>query len=197
MRRLRDTILVLISAPVWLPVAAITAAAVLAVLGRPVFFVQKRAGRNGKPFNLVKFRSMRTGSGSDAERLGRFGRFLRATSMDELPELFLVLAGKMSLVGPRPLPVEYLPRYSPEQARRHEVPPGITGWAQVNGRNDTTWQERFARDVWYVDNRSHLLDAKIIFMTLIGVFTARGVSRPGEATMDEFKGNAKGDAEHA
>ena len=132
---------------------------------------------------------MRTGAGTDAERLGRFGRFLRASSLDELPELFLVLSGKMSLVGPRPLPVRYLSRYTPEQARRHEVRPGITGWAQVNGRNALDWEERFKHDVWYVDHRSLLLDVKILLMTVLAVFRASGISAAGEATMGEFTGS--------
>ena len=189
MRRIRDIALVVLSAPLWLPLAAVTAFAVLVALGRPVLFTQWRAGKGGKPFLLVKFRTMRGGTGPDSERLGRFGRFLRASSLDELPELFHVLAGRMSLVGPRPLPVAYLPRYSARQARRHEVLPGITGWAQVNGRNDVEWPDRLERDVWYVENRTHLLDLKIIILTFARVFSARGISRRGEATMPEFTGN--------
>lgn len=191
MRRLRDIVLVLLAAPLWIPAACIAAVAVLAFLGRPVFFTQWRAGKGGKPFLLFKFRSMKNGTAPDAERLGRFGRFLRASSLDELPELLHVLSGKMSLVGPRPLPASYIPRYSPRQARRLEVLPGLTGWAQIHGRNETTWEERLERDVWYVDNRSHLLDMKIIFATFATVLSARGVSRTGEATMDEFKGGSK------
>ncbi len=168
---------------------AITAIAVLMVEGRPVFFTQTRAGLHGRPFRILKFRSMRTGAGTDAERLGRFGRFLRSTSLDELPELLLVLTGKMSLVGPRPLPVRYLSRYTPEQMRRHEVRPGITGWAQVHGRNALEWESRFEHDVWYVDNRSLLLDAKILLMTVATVFTARGIAEDGEATMTTFTGS--------
>lgn len=190
MKRLLDILFILAAAPLGLPLFVCTALAVLAVEGRPVFFRQTRAGRDGRPFTLVKFRTMRPGPGPDADRLGRFGRFLRASSLDELPELSLVLAGTMSLVGPRPLPVEYLPRYSPEQARRHEVRPGITGWAQVHGRNDTTWRERLARDVWYVDHRSLALDFKILLMTAALVFTARGVSQPGSSTMREFTGRS-------
>ena len=188
MKRVCDILLVLLAAPIWLPIFALTAFAVLLVEGRPVFFMQTRAGLHGRPFRIVKFRSMRTGSGSDAERLGRFGRFLRASSLDELPELFLVLAGKMSLVGPRPLPTRYLPRYTPEQMRRHEVLPGITGWAQIHGRNALEWGSRFAHDVWYVDHRSLWLDAKILFLTVATVFTARGISEEGEATMSTFTG---------
>ena len=182
----------LLAAPLWLPVLTLTALAVLIVEGRPVFFTQTRAGLHGRPFRIVKFRSMRTGAGSDAERLGRFGRFLRASSLDELPELFLVLAGKMSLVGPRPLPTRYLARYTPEQMRRHEVRPGITGWAQIHGRNALEWEARFAHDVWYVDHRSLWLDAKILFLTVATVFTARGIAEEGEATMSSFKGERQG-----
>lgn len=190
MKRLLDILLVLAAAPLGLPLFICVALAVLVVEGRPLFFLQRRAGRGGQPFVLVKFRTMRPGPDPDAERLGRFGRFLRASSLDELPELLLVLTGAMSLVGPRPLPVEYLPRYSPGQARRHEVRPGITGWAQIHGRNDTTWSERLARDVWYVDHRSPALDFKILLMTAALVFTARGVSQPGSSTMREFTGRS-------
>ena len=178
----------LLASPLWLPLLALTALAVLLVEGRPVFFAQTRAGLGGSPFRIVKFRSMRTGAGTDAERLGRFGRFLRASSLDELPELFLVLSGKMSLVGPRPLPVRYLSRYTPEQARRHEVRPGITGWAQVNGRNALDWEERFKHDVWYVDHMSIMLDLKILFLTVAAVFAARGITGEGSATMAAFSG---------
>ena len=190
MKRVFDIVLVLLAAPLWLPLLALTALAVLLVEGRPVFFVQTRAGLHGRPFRIVKFRTMRTGAGTDAERLGRFGRFLRASSLDELPELFLVLAGKMSLVGPRPLPTRYLPRYTPEQMRRHEVRPGITGWAQVHGRNALEWEARFAHDVWYVDHRSLWLDIKILFLTIGAVFAARGISEKGEATMSTFTGKS-------
>ena len=189
MKRAFDIVLVLLAAPLWLPLLAFTALAVLLVEGRPVFFVQTRAGLHGRPFRIVKFRSMRTGAGSDAERLGRFGRFLRASSLDELPELLLVLTGKMSLVGPRPLPTRYIPRYTPEQMRRHEVRPGITGWAQVHGRNALEWESRFAHDVWYVDHRSLLLDVKILFLTIATVFAARGIAEEGEATMSAFTGS--------
>ena len=191
MKRVYDILLVLLAAPIWLPIFALTAFAVLLVEGRPVFFMQTRAGLHGRPFRIVKFRSMRTGTGSDAERLGRFGRFLRASSLDELPELLLVLTGKMSLVGPRPLPTRYLPRYTPEQMRRHEVHPGITGWAQVHGRNALEWESRFAHDVWYVDHRSLLLDAKILFLTVATVFSARGIAEEGEATMSTFTGKSE------
>lgn len=189
MKRVCDILLVLLSSPLWLPLLLLTALMVLIIEGRPVFFSQKRAGLHGRPFRIIKFRSMRTGSGTDAERLGRFGRFLRASSLDELPELLLVLSGKMSLVGPRPLPVRYLSRYTPEQMRRHEVRPGITGWAQVHGRNALAWESRFAHDVWYVDHHSLFLDIKILFLTFATVFSARGISEEGETTMSAFTGS--------
>ncbi len=188
MKRLLDIVLVLIAAPLWLPMMAIVAGFVRIKMGSPVFFTQERAGLNGKPFRMLKFRSMRDGPGSDAERLTKFGRFLRASSLDELPELFLVLRGTMSLVGPRPLPTVYLPRYSPEQARRHAVRPGITGWAQINGRNLLSWEEKFRHDVWYVGNRTLALDIKILFLTFATVFRRSGISAEGEATMGEFRG---------
>lgn len=188
MKRLCDICLVLFSAPFWLPVMGLVALMVWMKLGKPVFFTQERAGLGGRAFRIVKFRTMRTGEGTDAERLTPFGRFLRASSLDELPELMLVLKGTMSLVGPRPLPTVYLPRYSSEQMRRHEVRPGITGWAQVNGRNLLSWEEKFAHDVWYVDHQSLALDFKILFLTVATVFRSTGISAKGEATMGEFKG---------
>jgi len=163
-------------------------------LGRPVFFSQERPGLHGKLFKLYKFRSMReafdeTGKPlPDEERLTPFGRFLRSSSLDELPELFNVLKGEMSLVGPRPLLVAYLARYTPEQARRHEVRPGITGWAQVNGRNALTWEEKFKLDVWYVDHQSLWLDIRILFITLWKAIRREGISAPGSATAPEFMG---------
>lgn len=163
-------------------------------LGWPVIFSQERPGLHGRLFRLYKFRSMRDlrdANGNllpDEQRLTRFGRFLRSTSLDELPELFNVLKGDMSLVGPRPLLVQYLERYTPEQARRHEVRPGITGWAQVNGRNALSWEEKFALDVWYVDLRSFWLDIKILFMTLAKVFKREGINAEGSATAPEFMG---------
>ena len=160
-------------------------------MGRPIHFIHERAGRKGKKFNFMKFRSMRGGEGSDTERTTRFGRFLRSTSLDELPQLWHVLSGKMSLVGPRPLPAKYLERYSPFQARRHEVRPGITGWAQINGRNAISWEKKFELDVWYVDNRSLLLDTKIIFLTLAKVFKRSGVNSSATETMPEFTGSRK------
>lgn len=186
-----DIVLVLVAAPLWVPVMAVTALLVRIKMGKPVFFRQERAGRNGKPFRIFKFRTMRDGEGTDEERLTPFGRFLRASSLDEVPELINVLRGEMSLVGPRPLPTRYLPRYSPEQARRHEVLPGITGWAVVHGRNLVDWESKFRYDVEYVERRSFLFDLKILFLTVKQVLTARGVSAEGEATMSEFKGSEK------
>lgn len=164
-------------------------------LGSPVLFRQARPGRHGRPFMMVKFRTMTDERGADGEllpdarRLTAFGRFLRASSLDELPELWNVLCGEMSLVGPRPLLMEYLPLYSPEQARRHEVRPGITGWAQVNGRNAVSWEERFKLDVWYVDHRSLWLDLRILWLTVRKVIVREGISAQGEATMPPFTGN--------
>ncbi|MBP8150505.1 MAG: sugar transferase [Xylophilus sp.] len=163
-------------------------------LGSPVFFTQVRPGMHGKPFKMVKFRSMTSERGPDGEllpdamRLTPFGRLLRSTSLDELPELWNVLKGDMSLVGPRPLLMEYLPLYSPEQARRHEVRPGITGWAQVNGRNAISWEDKFKLDTWYVDNRSFWLDIKILWLTVKKVVVREGISAAGEATMSKFTG---------
>ena len=163
-------------------------------LGSPVFFRQIRPGLHGQPFEMVKFRTMTDACGPDgallpdAERLTPFGRFLRSTSLDELPELWNVLKGDMSLVGPRPLLMEYLPLYSPEQARRHEVRPGITGWAQVNGRNAISWEEKFALDTWYVDHQSLLLDIRILWLTVKKVLVREGISAAGEATMGKFTG---------
>lgn len=183
---------------VCLPLMALVALAVLVVDGRPVLFRQVRPGLRGEPFTILKFRTMRQlrageepGADSDGRRMTRLGGFLRATSLDELPELLNVVKGEMSLVGPRPLLMEYLPRYSPEQARRHEVPPGLTGWTQVNGRNDLTWPEKFALDVWYVDNRTLRLDLAILLRTLLAVAARRGVSRSGHATTPYFVPSAK------
>lgn len=188
MKRAFDIALTVLFAPLALALAAVAALAVRIALGKPVLFRQERAGLGGKPFRIVKFRTMREGGGSDAERLGRFGRFLRATSLDELPELWNVLRGEMSLVGPRPLPTRYLPRYTPEQRRRHEVRPGITGWAQVHGRNALGWEEKFRYDVEYVDRRSLLLDLWILALTAFQVVFPRHISHSGEATMGEFTG---------
>lgn len=184
-----DLVLVILSAPLWLIVMAVTGFLVFVTLGSPVFFRQERAGKGGRSFRILKFRTMREGEGTDAERLTRVGRFLRASSLDEVPELINVLRGEMSLVGPRPLPVRYLPRYTPRQNRRHEVLPGITGWAQVNGRNAIDWETKFRYDLEYVENRSVLFDLKILWLTVWRVFAARGISAAGEATMSEFTGN--------
>lgn len=188
MKRLMDTLIVVASAPLWAPLAALVALAVRIADGSPVVFRQERAGLGGRPFTMMKFRTMRRGEGSDADRTTRLGRFLRSTSLDELPQLLHVLSGKMALVGPRPLPTAYLPRYSPEQARRHEVRPGITGWAQVNGRNAISWDEKFRLDVWYVDNRSLLLDARILFLTVWRTVRREGINSSATETMEEFKG---------
>ena len=169
-------------------------------LGGPVLFRQKRPGLDGKPFEMIKFRTMTSELGPngvllpDAQRLTDFGRFLRASSLDEIPGLWNVLTGDMSLVGPRPLLMEYLPLYSAEQARRHEVRPGITGWAQVNGRNLLSWDEKFKLDVWYVDNRSTWLDIKILWLTVRKVLVRDGISAAGEATMSRFAGSKSGDS---
>ena len=193
MKRFCDLAVVLLFAPLWFPLFLLVTVVVFVVEGSPVFFVQERAGLNGKPFNLLKFRTMRKESGvkeedTDEKRLTRFGSFLRKTSLDEVPQFFNVLMGSMSLVGPRPLPVRYLPRYSPEQMRRHEVLPGITGWAQVNGRNTLDWKTKFEYEVWYVDNHSLSLDLKIFFMTLHSVFLRDGISSENSVTMTEFEG---------
>lgn len=177
-----------------LPLMLVTALAVRWALGAPVLLQQSRPGKGGIPFRFFKFRTMteeRDAAGRllpDERRLTSFGRWLRMTSFDELPQLFNVLRGDMSLVGPRPLLMEYLPLYSPLQARRHDVRPGITGWAQVNGRNALSWEERFRLDVWYVDHRSLLLDLRILLLTALRVFQARGVAQPGQATMTRFTG---------
>lgn len=169
-------------------------------LGSPIFFSQLRPGLHGEPFRMLKLRSMNEARGPDgqllpdAERLTSFGRFLRSSSLDELPGLFNVLKGDMSLVGPRPLLVDYLPLYSVEQARRHEVRPGITGWAQVNGRNALSWEEKFKLDVWYVDNRTMWLDLKILFLTVRKVLVRDGISAAGEATMSRFTGQPSRDS---
>jgi sugar transferase EpsL len=164
-------------------------------MGRPVLFRQQRPGLHGQPFTLLKFRTMtdaRDADGHllpDAERLTRLGRFLRRTSLDELPELINVLRGEMSLVGPRPLLMQYLERYTPQQARRHEVRPGLTGWAQINGRNAISWEQKFALDVWYVDHQSLWLDVKIVFWTVVKVLRREGINQAGQATMEEFTGS--------
>lgn len=179
-----------------LPVIMIVTWNVRQKMGSPAFFHQTRPGMNGKPFEMVKFRTMTAAFDQqgnplpDSDRITPLGQFLRSTSLDELPELWNVLKGEMSLVGPRPLLMEYLPLYSEEQYRRHEVRPGVTGWAQVNGRNAISWEDKFKLDVWYVDNRSFWLDMKILFLTVKKVLVRDGISGGGEATMSKFTGNS-------
>ena len=197
MKRMFDIVLVLFSIPILIPIHILVALTVRFKFGSPVFFKQPRPGLNEKVFNMIKFRSMtmeNDASGimlSDSDRLTRFGEFLRSTSLDELPSLWVVLKGEMSLVGPRPLLVEYLPLYSKKQSRRHEVKPGITGWAQVNGRNAISWDEKFDLDVWYVDNQSIWLDIKILFLTVKKVIMRDGISAKDDATMPPFKQSKK------
>ena len=192
-KRMIDVVGAAVALIVTAPVQLLAAAVVRRQMGTPVIFRQKRPGLDGRPFTLLKFRTMVNtldGSGaigSDADRLTALGRRLRASSIDELPELWNVIRGDMSLVGPRPLLMEYLPRYSPEQACRHEVRPGITGWAQVNGRNALTWEEKFELDVWYVENLTFGLDARILWRTVVTVFTRGGIAADGHATAPEFK----------
>jgi len=193
-KRTTDVVLAAIALVALAPVLLMVAAAVAIALGRPVLFRQNRAGRGGAPFSVLKFRSMRApdparGIVSDADRLTPFGRFLRSTSLDELPSLWNVLRGDMSIVGPRPLPVAYLPRYSAEQARRHEVRPGITGLAQVCGRNSLSWEAKFALDVEYVEDTSFALDLRILCATVGVVLRRDGISAAGEATAAEFQGS--------
>ena len=196
-KRVLDLVLVLISAPLWGPLLVGVAWLVRWRIGSPVLFRQERPGLGGRIYRMSKFRSMTEERGSDglllpdAQRLRPFGRWLRSTSLDELPELLNVLSGRMSLVGPRPLLTRYLERYSPEQRRRHDLPPGITGWAQVSGRNALTWDEKFACDVWYVDNASLGLDLWILARTVWTVIRRDGISAAGEATMPEFVGRVE------
>lgn len=194
MKRIFDFVVALVALVFLFPVLVVLACLVHAKLGSPILFRQVRPGRGARPFWMMKFRTMLDATDAqgrplpDQERLTSFGRLLRSTSLDELPELWNVLKGEMSLVGPRPLLMEYLPLYSPEQGRRHEVRPGITGWAQVNGRNSLSWEEKFALDVWYVDNCSLWLDVKILWMTVAKVVRRDGISAAGEATMAPFEG---------
>ena len=193
LKRAFDLTAVIATAPVWVPLLGMVALLVRLRLGAPVFFRQPRPGWRGEIFELVKFRTMRDALDAagrlipDAERLTPFGRWLRATSLDELPALWNVLRGEMSLVGPRPLLIDYLPRYSPRQARRHDVRPGITGLAQVHGRNALTWEQKFEWDVRYVETRSFLLDLKILVLTISLVLLREGISARGDATMPEFQ----------
>ena len=195
MKRLFDFLVSFVAVIGLLPVFFLLALLVRVNIGTPVFFCQIRPGLYSKAFTMIKFRTMTNVLGADgvllpdSERLTRFGRFLRATSLDELPELWNVLKGDMSLVGPRPLLLEYLPLYSPEQARRHNVRPGVTGWAQVHGRNAISWDEKLKLDVWYVDNQTFWLDVKILLLTVKCVCQTHGISAEGEATMSRFTGN--------
>lgn len=195
MKRLFDILIAGLALIVLSPMLMAIAILVARNLGRPILFSQIRPGLSARPFRMYKFRSMLetvNAEGvllSDAERLTRFGRFIRANSLDELPGLWNVLVGDMSLVGPRPLLMEYVPLYSSEQARRMNVRPGITGWAQVNGRNAIGWQDKFALDVWYVDHQSFWIDLRIFWMTIAKVFSRHGISAEGEATMTQFRGN--------
>ena len=195
MKRLFDFLVALFALLILLPVIMVVAVLIRLKLGSPILFTQERPGLHGKVFKMIKFRSMLDGKNiqgnllPDDERMTSFGAFLRSTSLDELPGLFNVLKGDMSLVGPRPLLVQYLPLYSDVQARRHNVRPGITGWAQVNGRNAISWDQKFKFDVWYVDNHSLLLDIKILLLTVKKVFFKEDISASNHATMPEFKGN--------
>lgn len=195
MKRLFDVVVALVSLVLLAPLLVAIAALVRVWLGSPVLFRQVRPGRHGVPFAILKFRTMTDGRAADgsllpdAERLTPFGRFLRASSLDELPELINILRGEMSFVGPRPLLMDYLPLYSPEQARRHEVRPGITGWAQINGRNAISWEQKFAYDVEYVDRQSMLFDLRILMLTALKVVRREGISADGEATMPRFTGS--------
>jgi sugar transferase EpsL len=194
-KRLLDLLLVVLTLPVFLPVMALVALLVRLKLGSPVLFRQQRPGMHGRPYTIFKFRTMtdtRDALGHllpDEQRLTRLGHFLRSTSLDELPELYNVLKGDMSVVGPRPLLMQYLDRYTPDQMRRHEAKPGITGWAQVNGRNAITWERKFALDVWYVDHQSWRLDMRIIALTVWKAVRREGINQPGQATMEEFMGS--------
>lgn len=195
-KRLIDMVVATLGLLLLTPVLAAVAVAIWLSMGPPVLFRQVRPGWRSRPFVLVKFRTMRDAIGPDGtplpdgERLTRLGDFLRKSSLDELPQLWNVLKGDISLVGPRPLLMEYLPRYTPEQARRHEVRPGITGWAQINGRNAISWEDKFSYDVWYVDHWSLWLDLKILMWTLIKVVRQTGINQAGHATMQEFAGSA-------
>ena len=194
-KKIFDLLLIFLSLPLTLPIYLLTMLLVLTQLNFPILFRQPRTGLNGKIFNIYKFRTMTDDCDKDgillpdALRLTKFGKFLRSTSLDELPSLWNVLKSDMSLVGPRPLLLEYLPLYSTQQARRHEVKPGITGWAQVNGRNAITWGEKFDLDVWYVANQSIWLDIKILWLTVKKVIMRDGINQVGQSTMESFKGN--------
>jgi lipopolysaccharide/colanic/teichoic acid biosynthesis glycosyltransferase len=196
-KRIFDLLVACLLLAILTPVMVVIGLGVRVALGSPVLFCQERPGLNGRTFVLLKFRTMKNASDStgsplpDSQRLAAFGRFLRRTSLDELPELFNVLRGDMSLVGPRPLLMEYLPLYTAEQARRHEVRPGITGWAQINGRNTISWEEKFRLDLWYVEHASLCLDAKIMWSTISTVLRADGITQRGSATAETFKGSSQ------
>lgn len=193
-KRMFDLTLTVLALIVLFPLLFWVAVLIRVNLGSPIFFQQKRPGLNGKPFLIYKYRTMSDEKDEnnvllpDEQRLNTVGRFLRSTSFDELPELFNIIKGDMSIVGPRPLLMKYLDRYTPDQAKRHEVKPGLTGWAQINGRNSISWEEKFTLDVWYVENQSIWLDIKIFLMTIIKVFKREGINEPGKATMTEFIG---------
>ena len=194
-KRLFDLIIASLAALILSPIMLLVSVSVAVDLGFPILFRQKRPGYHGEIFTIYKFRTMKDNKDSqgnllpDANRLSKLGRFLRSTSLDELPELFNIIKGDMSLVGPRPLLIEYLPLYNQEQARRHDVIPGITGWAQVHGRNALNWEQKFELDVWYVDHWSFWLDIKILALTIVKVLKREGISQPGKATSEPFKGN--------
>ena len=194
MKRLRDIIISLSALILLAPLYAIIGYKVKKNLGSPIFFKQTRPGLQAQPFDMIKFRTMKDATDAsgnllpDSMRMTAFGKMLRSSSLDELPELWNVLKGDMSLVGPRPLLMEYVPLYNKEQTRRHEMRPGITGWAQINGRNAISWEEKFALDVWYIDNQSLMLDFKILFLTIKKVFIKEGIRESGEVTMSRFKG---------
>jgi len=197
MKRIFDLVLVIPLFLLFLPVLIVLSLVIFLTMGRPIIFCQERPGYKGKIFKIYKFRTMAVSRDkeintlTDGQRLTLLGRFLRRTSLDELPELINVLKGDMSLVGPRPLLLQYLGRYSREQARRHEAKPGITGWAQVNGRNAISWEDKFKLDVWYVDNRGFLLDMKIIMLSFWKALSREGINQPGKATAEEFKGRGQ------
>jgi len=195
-KRIFDIVLAFIALILLLPVLLVVSVLIYVKLGSPILFTQVRPGFKGKPFRMIKFRTMKDAVDKngfplpDAVRMTAFGLFLRSTSLDELPELWNVLKGDMSLVGPRPLLMQYLPLYSRAQSRRHEVKPGVTGWAQVNGRNSVSWEDKFKLDIWYVDNKSLWLDIKIIFMTIKKVLVRDGISQVNNVTMEPFLGSA-------
>lgn len=196
-KRIVDIVVVVLLSVFWLPLGVIISVSIWIGLGRPIFFVQLRTGKYGKPFKIIKFRTMSIkydnlgNTLSDSKRITMLGSVLRSLSLDELPEVINVLNGDMSLVGPRPLLMQYLDRYTQEQSRRHEVKPGITGWAQINGRNSINWEDKFKYDLWYVNNRSFSLDLKILWLTIKTVLKLDGVSHKGHVTMPEFKGVQK------